>query len=52
MPKIKTAGNIKSVKPALPPGRDKYFSRAVSKALEVIEFLAPQNEMRGFLQTY
>ena len=39
MPKKMTANKLKAEKPGAPPIRDKYFSRAVSKALEVLEFL-------------
>jgi DNA-binding IclR family transcriptional regulator len=38
MPKTTTAGKTRVGKPAA-PAKDKYFSRAVSKALEVLEFL-------------
>lgn len=39
MPKMTTAGKAKVGKPTVPPAKDKYFSRAVSKALEVLEIL-------------
>src|ERR1700676_1472205 len=51
MLKTKTAGKVKADKPGAPPIRDKYFSRAVSKALEVLELLQvesaslPMNEV-------
>jgi|SRR5579862_342243 len=44
MPKVKVARKTKSEKPAPPPGRDKYFSRAVSKALEAIEILQSESD--------
>lgn len=39
MPKTRTAGKAKVEKPPATPSKDKYFSRAVSKALEALEFL-------------
>jgi len=39
MPKTKIAGKTRVGKPESAPAKDKYFSRAVSKALEVLEFL-------------
>jgi IclR family acetate operon transcriptional repressor len=39
MPKTRAAGKVKVDKPGATPVRDKYFSRAVSKALEALELL-------------
>jgi DNA-binding IclR family transcriptional regulator len=43
MPKTKTARNLRTRSTEEPVGRDKYFSRAVSKALEVLEFLQTES---------
>jgi DNA-binding IclR family transcriptional regulator len=51
MTKAKTVAKVRTARVATPPSRDKYFSRAVSKALEVLEFLQvepaslPMNEI-------
>ncbi|MEO6801698.1 MAG: IclR family transcriptional regulator [Granulicella sp.] len=47
MLKTKAVAKAKIDKSALPPARDKYFSRAVSKALETLEFLRSES---SFLQ--
>jgi DNA-binding IclR family transcriptional regulator len=39
MPKPKTASHLRAKNTEKPLGQDKYFSRAVSKALEALEFL-------------
>src|SRR6266481_7068115 len=43
MLKAKTARNLRAKSNDLSGGRDKYFSRAVSKALEVLEFLQTES---------
>jgi IclR family acetate operon transcriptional repressor len=43
MLKAKTARNLRAKSVEEPLGRDKYFSRAVSKALEVLEFLQTES---------
>jgi DNA-binding IclR family transcriptional regulator len=44
MPRAKTAGRPSSEKAAPRPAHDKYFSRAISKALEAIEHLQSQSD--------
>jgi DNA-binding IclR family transcriptional regulator len=44
MLKTKTGRNLRSKSTEKPGGRDKYFSRAVSKALEVLEFLQTESD--------
>src|SRR5258708_17279017 len=44
MLKTKAGRNLRSKSTEKPGGRDKYFSRAVSKALEVLEFLQTESD--------
>jgi DNA-binding IclR family transcriptional regulator len=50
MPKTKTARNLRARSTEEPIGRDKYFSRAVSKALEVLEFFQTESNALSMME--